>query len=113
MLAAGDLDTRVTFQRKSATVDADSGRDIVTWVDVATVWAQVQDVLPSRSEAVRQGLEVAKNQTRIRTRYRSDIDSAMRVVVQRREDVTYQIVGGPAELGRREGLEIVCERYST
>lgn len=78
-------------------------------------WAEVQDALPSRSESVRQGLTVARNQTRIRLRWRRDIDSAMRVRLHGDgDDEILQIVGGPAEIeGRKGRIEIVCERYST
>jgi SPP1 family predicted phage head-tail adaptor len=77
-------------------------------------WAEVDDVPPSRSEAVRQGLQQARNQVRIRIRWRSDVDSSMRVTVHGDVNVVYQIVGGPAEIGgRKRRLEMVCERYST
>lgn len=77
-------------------------------------WAEVQDALPSRSEAVRQGLAQARNQVRLRMRWRGDITSAMRVTVHGDSDVVYQIVGGPAEIGgRKVALEMVLERYSS
>ena len=78
-------------------------------------WAEVQDVLPSRSEAVRQGLAQARNQVRLRMRWREDITSAMRVTVYgESSDTVYQIVGGPAEIGgRKVWLELMLERYST
>lgn len=78
-------------------------------------WAEVQDVLPSRSEAVRQGLAQARNQVRLRMRWREDITSAMRVTVHgESSDTVYAIVGGPAEIGgRKVALELVLERYST
>lgn len=79
-------------------------------------WAEVQDALPSRSEAVRQGLAQARNQVRLRMRWRAGLDSSMRVTVHgdTGEDVVYQIVGGPAEIGgRKGGLEMVLERYTT
>jgi head-tail adaptor len=82
---------------------------------VAVRWrAEVQDVLPSRSEAVRQGLAQARNQVRLRMRWRGDITSAMRVTVHGDSDVVYQIVGGPAEIGgRKVALEMMLERYTT
>lgn len=84
------------------------------WQRLDTVWAEVQDVLPSRAEAVRQGLAQARNQTRIRMRWRSDVDSTMRIVVHGDSDVVYQIVGGPAEIGgRQREIEMVCEKFST
>lgn len=105
-----DLDTRIRIEYKVTTQDADYGTPIDIWTLLAVVWANVQDVMPSRSESVKQGLEVARNQTRIRYRFREDVDSSMRVVIGAR---TLQIVAGPAELGRHEYSEVVCEAVST
>lgn len=118
----GQLNRRITIERKSVTRDA-MGGEAVTWVPIAYApgspqvaarfAAQVQDVLPSRNESVQQGMAVAINQTRIRMRWRSDIDSTMRITVHGDSDVIYQIVGGPAEIwGRKEGLEMMCEKFS-
>lgn len=122
-MRAGQLDKRITIEQKSVTQDATYGTEVITWVPLAwqdgspsvaqQFWAQVSDVLPSRSEAVKQGLAMAANQTRIRIRYRSDVDSSMRITVHGESDVVYQIVGGPAMIGRKEWLEMVCERYSS
>lgn len=106
----GPLDTRIRIEYQVSTQDDDFGTPIPVWTLLAVVWANVQDVLPSRSESVRQGLEVARNQTRIRYRYRTDVDSSMRIVIGAR---TLQIVAGPAELGRHEYSEVVCESAST
>jgi len=121
---AGRLDRQITVERKSVTSDPDYGTEVITWVPLAVLpgsppvaerfWAEVQDVMPSRSESVLQGLAVARNQTRIRIRWRADITSAMRMIVHGDADVLYQIVGGPAEIrGRKTMLEMVCERYSS
>lgn len=121
-MRAGQLDRRITIERKVVTQDASYGTEVVTWVPlVATgspavavpLWAQVQDVLPSRSEAVLHGLVLARNQTRIRIRYRNDVDSLMRITVHYATDIVYQIVGGPAIIGRNEWLEMMCEKYSS
>jgi hypothetical protein len=37
----------------------------------------------------------------------------MRITVRGATDRVLQIVGGPAELGRHEYTEIVCEAYSS
>ena len=121
---AGKLDRQITIERKSVTSDPNYGTEVITWAPLAVLpgsppvaerfWAEVQDVMPSRSESVLQGLAVARNQTRIRIRWRPDITSAMRVIVHGDADVLYQIVGGPAEIrGRKTMLEMVCERYSS
>lgn len=105
-----NLDRRVRLEEKVTTQDATYGNPVVTWALVASVWAEMREVLPSRSEAVKHNLESARNQVRVRIRYRAGVDSAMRIVW---DGVVFNIVGGPAELGRREYLELVCERHST
>lgn len=110
---AGTLRDRARIEYKAVTQDADYGTEVVTWTTLATVWCNVQDELPSKSEAVKNGLAIAARRTRVRMRFRSDIDSSMRLVISRPSAETYQIVGGPAILGNREGLELLCEKYSS
>jgi len=117
-------DRQITIQRKQVSTDPDFGTELVTWVPLVAVpgspevgerfWAEVQDALPSRSEAVTMGLSVARNQVRIRFRYRDDVDSSMRVLLHGDgADQVLQIVGGPAMIGgRKELTEIVCEKIS-
>jgi head-tail adaptor len=119
---AGNLDRQILIEKKISTQDSNFGTEIVTWAPLSTVngqpekyWAEVQDAIPSRAESVTQGLAVARNQTRIRFRYRSDVDSSMRVTVYGDStNQVMQIVGGPASVGgRKELTEIVCERISS
>lgn len=112
-MEAGKLDRQVSIEYKVVTQDPDYGTEVVTWTLLAKVWAEVVDMLPSRAEAVRQELATARNQTRIRFRYRSDVTSAMRIIVHGDTDRVLQIVGGPAEIGRKRGTEILCEAYSS
>jgi SPP1 family predicted phage head-tail adaptor len=121
-MRAGQLDRRISIERKVITQDSSYGTEVINWVPLVAIgspavavplWAQVQDVLPSRSESVLQGLALARNQTRIRIRYRDDVDSSMRIKVHHATDIIYQIVGGPAMIGRREWLEMVCEKASS
>lgn len=119
-MSAGWYWCEITVEKKETTKDATYGTDVVAWVPlvagspVERFPALVRDVLPSRAEAVRQGLETARNQTVIRIRWREDIDSSMRVILHRETDVTLQIVAGPAEVeGRKQKIEMVCERISS
>jgi head-tail adaptor len=119
---AGQLDRTIYIQQNVGIQDTTYGTTVDNWVSIVNeagsptvprkIWAQFQDVLPSRSDSVRQGLEVARNQSRVRIRYRSDVTSAMRVV-DCETGTVYQIVGGPATLGRRQWLEMVVERFSS
>ena len=106
---AGDLDRRITIEQRVADNSFD-GAGSETWESVATVWAQVQDMLPSRGERLADGLNIATRPARVRIRYRDDITAAMRLKMG---DRVMQIVSAPAELGRREGLELIVEDYST
>jgi len=108
----GTLNQRVRFEAPSTTEDAKYGPQPGPWTTVATVWANVQEVLPSRAEKA-QGIRIEARPARIRIRYRTDITSAMRVVLVDRGSRVLKIVSGPAELGRKEGLEIMGEAYST
>lgn len=113
-MRAGNMDREVSVDFPVYDESAAYGRQITRWDRLVTCRAQVVEMMPSRSESVRQGLATARNQTRVRMRYRADIDATMRIVVHGGDqDVVYQIVGGPAMLGRQDALEMVCERYST
>ncbi len=123
-MRASGYDCQVTIERPVTTRDARYGTDVVTWVALSYLpgspavaekfWAEVQDVMPSRAESVRQGLALARNQVRVRIPYRNDIDSTMRVTIHRDTSVVHSIVGGPSEVGgRKRRIEMVCERFST
>jgi len=128
-MRAGQLDRQITVERKLVTQDPDYGTEIVDWIPLVDdgsgasppvgekFWAEVQDVLPSHSEAVSLGLNVARSLTRIRMRHRDDIDSSMRVRLHGDgDDIIYQIVAGPTVVvkeGRKTLIEFMCERYSS
>jgi SPP1 family predicted phage head-tail adaptor len=106
-LDAGTLDRRVRIERPVADSSLD-GAGSGTWQLVTEAWVQVQDVLPSRSERLADGMNFAARPARVRMRYRSDITSEMRFVLDGR---AMQIISGPAEIGRRDGLEFMVEEY--
>ncbi len=108
-----NMDQRIRIEVKQTTQDPEYGTPVITWATFATVWAQVQDVLPSKAEAQGNGLRVANRPARIRTRYLAGVTTDMRVVQLHRGNRVLQIVSGPAELGRKEGLEFMAEEYST
>jgi SPP1 family predicted phage head-tail adaptor len=110
MIAAGKLDKRVTILARVVTKDPTYGTDVVTWEPAATVWAEVQDVLPSRAERVTAEIAIAERPARMRMRWRDDVTQANRVGIGGR---TMKIVAGPAMIGRRQWLEIMIEEIST
>ncbi len=87
---------------------------IRTWGVLDTDWASVLDVLPSKSETVQNAVEIAERPSRLRMRFRRDITPDMRIVivgVDGEPDRECEIVAGPAEIGRREGIELMVKNY--
>lgn len=124
-MKAGRLDRQITIEYKSITQDPDYGTELVSWLPLSyepgsplvaeKYAANVQDVLPSRSEAVAQGLTIGRDQTRMRIRWRDDVTSAMRVTLHGdASDQIFEIVSGPADFdGRKTQIEFMCERYTS
>ena len=52
------LDRRCRIEKPVNSIDPVYGSNEKTWQLLAVVWCNVQDVLPSRSEAVKNGLVV-------------------------------------------------------
>lgn len=125
-MRAGALDRQIIIERPVSTPDSNFGTAQVSWqplsVDPTTkqaeiYWASVFDPMPGRSEGLAQGLISAKLPTRIRMRFRDDVDTSMRVRLKTDgDDLVYQIVGGPSTIaaeGRKTLMELLCERYSS
>jgi SPP1 family predicted phage head-tail adaptor len=110
-MEAGRLNRRITIlHRTIVRYDPPYNTPVYEWTELASVWAEVQDMLPSRAERIADGINIARRPARVRMRFRTDIDSTMRISVDGRE---MRIVAGPVELGRREGLELMAEELST
>lgn len=114
MIDAGILRDRVTILQRTDTQEQTYGTygGGASWAALATVWAQVQDMLPSRSDRLADGVSISSRPCRIRMRYRTDISSDMRLTVEGRSG-TWRIITQPAEIGNREGIEIVAEQLTT
>jgi head-tail adaptor len=104
------LSKRCRIEYKSVTDEATYGTESITWMPLAVVWCEVQDVLPSRSETQEDGIDIAKQPARWRARHRTDIDSSMRIVI---DGAVYQIVSGPASIDNKKYIECMIEKYST
>lgn len=101
MIPAGILDQRVTLQSKSA-IRAANGEEVASWGDVATVWAQVQQL---RGKEFFAGAQMQDEiDVRVRLRYRAGVTRDQRL---RWNGVSLDIVS-VITLGRKEGLELMC-----
>lgn len=105
MLAAGDLNRRITLER--ATVNKDEfNSDIETWGTLATVWASYEPIRDG--EKFRAGETAAGLSARFVIRHSSqvaDLNPTDRLVFK---GVTYAILNVKETGGRNVGLEITC-----
>ncbi len=77
MIRAGKLRHRVTIQQKSVTRNT-FGEEVVTWQDVATVWAAIE---PLRGREFFESQQInAEVTTQITIRYRDGIAPEMRII---------------------------------
>lgn len=104
-----NLNKRCRIEYPVTTKDPVYGSVTTAWTLKAVLWCSIQDVLPSRSEKIKSGLAIGAKQARLRIRYRTDLDSSMRVMI---EGDTYQIISDFAELGNKEFSEAMIEKYS-
>lgn len=117
---------QITIEKPVMTVDADSGTEVISWEPLAPLpgsptvaikfWALYRDVIPSNrraAEELRDGLVLLKSRAELLLRYRGDITPDMRVILHGDTDIVYAIVGGPTEIGRKEDLQLLLERYSS
>jgi head-tail adaptor len=114
MVAPFRLDDKVTIERKTVARDPDYGTEVEAWAPVATrIWANVQDLLPSRAESTDNGLRIGVQRSRLRIKNSAAITATMRVTLHNKGDRVMQIIAGPAMLDDREHTEFALEGYST
>lgn len=102
-MRAGRLDRRLTLQTRTLATANAYGEKIASYSTLATVWGGKRDV--SGREFFSAGQLHAEASTRFEIRYRSDLTAINRVVC---DGITYDIAH-IAEIGRNEGLELVCK----
>lgn len=109
----GKLDRQLRIEQRSTTQDADYGTRVDTWTEYVTLWAQVQEVLPSKGESQAQDIRIAERPARVRTRYAPGITAEMRAVDLTRGSRVMKIISPPVELGNQDGLEFMVADFST
>ena len=98
----GALDRRVTIERR-AVVDDPLGGEIITWVLLATLWANFRNT--TGAEAIRNDVQVGTTKASIRIRYREDIDQTCRLL---HRGLVYQIEQVLPDQQGREYVDLVC-----
>lgn len=109
----GQMDRRIRIEQRSTTQEADYGTRADTWTTVATVAAQIQEVLPSKGET-QSDMRLAERPARVRIRYLAGLSSDMRIVDLSRSNRVMKIATPPIEIGgRRRWLEFMAADFST
>lgn len=121
MMRSGRRNREVVIQQRETTQDPTYGTTIEgDWTDVATVWANVRDMLPSRGEQLADGVNISRRPARIRMLFRDGLSSSMRLVIVGRApdepDRIMRVLAGPAEIevsGFRREIEWMAEELSS
>lgn len=108
-----NFNTRVRIEKKVTTTDPVYGTEVISYELLGLAWAEVIDKLPSRDEAMLTVLELASIRARLRMRFRTDLDSSMRFIIMRPTETEWGIIGGPATIGNKEGIEFLIEKKSS
>jgi len=107
---AGLLNKRITIEKATVTRDANTGAQIKSWGTLGNAaWAQVIESATGSDEQLKGPMATYAKPTRIRMRYRSDIDNTMRVNLG--SSRLLEIIG-VAMMGRKDGLELACKEWS-
>ena len=110
-LRAGRRRTQIELLTFREEQEEEFGTMVRRWVPVMTAMAEVQDMLPSRTERVAEAIDLSLRRSRIRMLRREGVVPTMRVKIG---DQVMRIIAGPALIGRRrDGLELVVEEHST
>ena len=107
----GRLDRPILIERPTETRN-EYNEPVITWVEYSREFASVLDVLAGSREATNQDIRLTKRPVKVCLRYRNDITTDMRITILDRGRIL-QIVTPPAEIGRKEALEIICEEFSS
>lgn len=106
-MRSGQLKDRITIQQKAVSRGA-MGKEVVTWTDLATVWAQFEPLRGREYFSAKQ--EQAETNARFWMRYRSDVAPEMRVSFRGK---VYDIESVIDYRGQRRGLELMTREGVT
>lgn len=103
MLAAGDLNCRVTIKAPPTGQDS-IGQPSGAWTTVASVWAGI--AYQTGLETIRAGEVASVGRASILIAWRDDVTAAMRV---HHGSTVYEIKSVQPDMARRDRVYLVCE----
>lgn len=105
---AGALDVRVQIQHKVVVREPTYGGETVAWTALATVWAQVIESATD-GEAERTAQAAYARPSRVRMRWRADVDPTMRLLLPTGRLLQ---ITGTAMVGRKQWLDLACQEWA-
>lgn len=118
-MTAGARNTFVSFEQRGTTQDPTYGTTIeADWTKFSDAWAEVQDVLPSRSENIDQSVLIERRPARIRIDQYDGVGVTASMRVRIAADALWpervlRIISGPALVQKSRELEFIAEELST
>lgn len=100
----GTLNRQVKLQRPVETQDPDSGTIEITWVDVATVWANVRYL--NGVETLKAATTVSIAKASIRIRFREDVVAKWRAMYGQ---TVFSILAVLPDAQGREYVDLACD----
>jgi SPP1 family predicted phage head-tail adaptor len=99
----GALDRRVLLESRTDSQDS-TGEVIVSWVELATVWAKKEDETIGSGEEYRDSKLTSEQRSFFTIRYRADVNTLLRLTY---DGLVYDIMT-VNEVGRRKFLKLEC-----
>jgi head-tail adaptor len=113
----GAMNREVEIRQRTRAQSTTDGSYTDTWTTLATVWAEVQDILAGKAERIANDIDMSRRPSRVRFYWREDVTTEMRFRVLGRStgEATrdMRIISGPAELGFRDRVEFIAEDVTT
>lgn len=114
-MRAGKLNSRLIIESPNVTKDADTGAELITWVEVATVWAEIAPIVSARGRETLVADQVqAAIDVKITIRWSELVDGMTAKwrarLLTRYSPIIYNIAAPPAQvnMGRRE-VVLLCK----
>lgn len=104
-MRAGQLNRRITIQQRTSAQDA-AGQPVLTWVDVATVWANIAGDNGLRTIHVAGDIPLSVKRYSFRIRFREGLNEAMRVLY---DGTPFDIRAVRMDYAGRQWTDLVCE----
>ncbi len=103
MAFSDTLRHKISIQARGTARDA-AGQPVDAWTEIGAPWADVRVL--GGLETIKAGAVTAQSKASIRIRYRTGIDTSMRVV---HGAVVYQVQAIQPDMARKQYLDLVCE----